>query len=134
MMNRREFLGTAAVSASGGVLAAQAASPWGAPVIDIHHHPRASPEEDFRHLDSVGIGRANILAGTRVGRVAALKKSRPNSFIHFGGADVAQPDGLDKLRKIVADGAHGFGEIKLHLPLDSKPMRNLYAFRFAGRA
>src|SRR5690606_13630296 len=107
---------------------AQQASPWGEPVIDIHHHPRATPADDLKHLDSVGIPRANLLAGSRsVDRAKALIQQHPKRFIYFGGADVAQPEAFAALRKIASDGAHGFGEIKLHQPLDSAPMRNLYA-------
>lgn len=127
MMNRRQFLGTATAAAVATALPAQQESPWGAPVIDIHHHPRRTPEENFRHLDAVGIGRANLLAGRRVETAKELMKLRPQRFIHFGGADVAEPGAMERLREMAADGARGFGEIKLHLALDSKPMRNLYA-------
>jgi predicted TIM-barrel fold metal-dependent hydrolase len=128
MMNRREFLGTAIAAASTVALQAQEAPPWGEPVIDIHHHTRRTPENDLEHLSAVGIPRANLLTGARaVDRAKALIQQHPKRFIHFVSADIAQPEGLDLLTKLVKDGAHGMGEIKLHLPLDGPEMRRLYA-------
>jgi len=128
MMNRREFVGTTAGVASALLLRAQEASPWGEPVIDIHHHTRRAPESDMEHLNGVGIPRANLLTGARaVDRAKVLMEQHPHRFIHFVSADIAQPEGLELLSKLVKDGARGMGEIKLHLPLDGPEMRRLYA-------
>jgi predicted TIM-barrel fold metal-dependent hydrolase len=128
MMNRREFVGTTVAAASTLVLRAQETSPWGEPVIDIHHHTRRTAESDLEHLNGAGISRANLLTGARaVDRARALMQQHPNRFIHFVSADIAQPEGLDLLTKLVKDGARGMGEIKLHLPLDGPEMRRLYA-------
>jgi len=128
MMNRREFVGTTAAAVSTLLLGAQETSPWGEPVIDIHHHTRRTPESDFEHLNGVGIPRANLLTNARaVGRAKAMIEEHPNRFTYFVSADIAQPEGLDLLTKLVKDGAGGLGEIKLHLPLDGPEMRRLYA-------
>lgn len=127
MIDRRRFLAGAAAAAVSR-LAAQSGGEWGTPVLDIHFHFRRTPEANLAHLDGAGISKAVMLTP-----VAAAEEARSvgeryrGRFVEFTSADVNRPESFGLLAKSVQDGARGFGEIKLHLPLDSPEMRRLYA-------
>lgn len=134
-MNRRTFLqstGTAALQSTSAAallpLSAQEKSPWGGPVLDIHLHPRRSPNTCFQHMEGSGVTHGVILA--RVSdedRVQAEIKSHPGKIIWFASTDPSQAGAVELLRKAVAKGgARGFGELKNHLAADSAAMRRVY--------
>ena len=54
MLNRREFLAIAAVSAAGSTLCAQnhSSSEWGGPILDIHSHMRQGLDANMVHMRS----------------------------------------------------------------------------------
>src|SRR5438105_1011497 len=66
-MDRRTVLAAlGAVAAAGSPLRGQEVSRqtphWGAPVIDMHFHMRATPELNIAHQQGAGITAANLLA------------------------------------------------------------------------
>jgi uncharacterized protein len=127
MLNRREFVGALAGAA---VLKAQDAAPnWGNPVIDIHHHWRRPVELNLAHMNGAGITRALLLTDvSQDAEAAAMPKDR---FARFTSANVAQASRLDSnieaLRKSVAAGSLGFGEMKSQVEVDGPEMRRVYA-------
>ena len=129
-IGRRAFLqsvaAVAAVSRAGGQTPAQVE--WGAPVLDIHLHPRASTEANVLHLDGSGVTKAVLLAGAnaeeRAQQAVAAHRAR---FVRFASVDVAQPDAIDRLRTAVKNGAIGFGEIKSQVAAAGPEMQRLYA-------
>ncbi len=125
-MNRRQFVVTLA---SATVVRGQGASEWGNPVVDFHHHWRRPTEANVAHMDGAGIQKAVLL--TDVGQdaeAAAMPKAR---FSRFTSANVARADRLDAnidaLRKSVAAGSLGFGEMKSQVEVDGPEMRRVYA-------
>ena len=73
-MQRRQFLLTPAAA-----LAAQTpAHRWPNPVIDVHFHPRPTPEANAAHLDGCGVQRAVLLTRiTQEGRRQGLRRQVP---------------------------------------------------------
>ena len=105
-MQRRTFLLTPAIAA------AQAPAPsWPNPVIDVHFHPRPTPEANAAHLDGCGVQRAVLLA--RIAQEAEAKAAiarYPRRFVRFTAMDATQLD-LEALKKsargLDAGGRHG---------------------------
>ena len=64
-IGRREFLQSVAIVAAASRASAQTppAGEWGAPVLDIHLHPRATVEANVLHLDGAGVTKAVLLTG-----------------------------------------------------------------------
>ena len=127
MLDRRLFLQTtlAATAALPGI--AQDAPNWGGNVIDIHLHFRPGVDTNWTHLQGCGVTHAVLL--TRAAdeeRAKEAKAAHPKHYVRFESADVGKPEGIATLRKAAAGGAIGFGEIKLHLAVDSAEMRRLY--------
>ena len=118
-MQRRTLLFTPALTL------AQAPT-WPNPVIDVHFHPRATPEANAAHLDGCGVQRAVLL--THITQEAAAKAAAakyPQRFVRFTAMDATKLD-LDALRKS-AEGAHGLGEFKSHVACDGPEMQRVYA-------
>jgi predicted TIM-barrel fold metal-dependent hydrolase len=138
-MNRREFLETVAAAAivpalpalpahAGQTQSQSAANNWGSPVFDLHHHLRPEPAANFKHLDGVGITKANLLTrGDVADRVKALDALASGRFTWFNSADVAKPDAEQVLTAAVKAGAQGFGEMKYHVAADGPEYRRIYA-------
>jgi len=128
MIHRRRFLAQTAAAATVSRLAAQSDAGWGAPVLDIHFHFRPRPEANLAHLDGAGVSRAVMLTPVAAAdRAKSVAEKYPGRFLHFTSADVTRPETIGLLTRSVQNGSRGFGEIKLHLALDSPEMRRLYA-------
>ncbi|MBI2687616.1 MAG: amidohydrolase family protein [Acidobacteria bacterium] len=122
-MNRREFLGAAAVAS----LAAQQGGEWGGPVVDIHLHPRRTAGDSFLHVEGCGATRAVLLTNLRDADKAKGEIAlRPDRFIWFAATDPSQPGNFEALQKALDDGARGIGEMKNHTTADAKDMRRVY--------
>lgn len=119
-MQRRSFL-------FASTLLAQAPPPqWPNPVIDVHFHPRPTPEANTAHLDGCGVERAVLL--TRLDREADAKAAvakYPKRFVRFTSMDATKLD-LAVLRQS-AQGALGLGEFKSHVACDGPEMQRVYA-------
>ncbi len=126
MITRRFFLQVAALQTAAGahLLRAQSDSEWGVSVIDIHHHWRPEPDANVRHLNGAGIARAVLLTpAAQDAQASAMPTAR---FLRFTSVRAAEPDALEQLRKAVAAGTHGFGELKSPVAVDSSEMRRIY--------
>jgi predicted TIM-barrel fold metal-dependent hydrolase len=132
-MKRREFLETVAAASVVPALPAmlRQGAPkddWGSPVFDLHCHIRQQPAATLRHLDGVGITKANLLTrGDVADRVKALEAAAPGRFIWFNSYDVTRPDAEQVLTQAVKAGAQGFGEMKYHVAADGPELRRIYA-------
>ena len=125
MFRRRHFLKTAIVAAA--VPAMAQSPPWGNPVLDIHLHPRQTPDLETAHLKGSGVARAVLLPNPDTEeRATALLARYPNRFARFTNADIRRPDAAGRIRAAVADGAIGVGEVKHAVPLDGPGMRRIY--------
>src|SRR5207249_11848748 len=121
LFNRRQFLWTTAA-------AAQSTSEWGGPVLDIHLHPRRQEDGELDHINGSGVTRAVLLTGSAMAdRAKAVVAKNPERFVWFVGADLTKPDALDVLRKNLAAGAVGLGELKSHVTCDGPEMRTVYS-------
>jgi len=135
-IGRRSFFRTMAVVVptfrSAGVWAANAQTPttseWGAPVLDIHLHPRATVESNLLHLDGSGVTKAVLLTGANAEeRAKQAISAHPDRFVRFAAIDVTQPNAVEYLRTAVQSGAKGFGEIKSQVAAAGPEMQRLYA-------
>ena len=127
MLNRRQFLGTAAAAVSAATLEAQAPA-WPSPVLDLHFHMRRDPESNAAHLDGCGVTRANLLTrSSALEQVRATQTKYPGRFVWFASADITRPEAEKLLTQAVKDGAGGFGEIKFHVAADGPELRRMYA-------
>ena len=100
-IGRREFLQSVAVVAAASRAGAQsaAASEWGAQVLDIHLHPRATADGNVVHMDGCGVTKAVLLAGVNAeDRAKEVVAAHPSRFARFASIDVTQPDAIDRLR------------------------------------
>ena len=148
-ISRRRFL-----AASGLALAAPsslaAATTVAEPMIDIHQHPgfkgrsdgkvlahqrRMGPTMSFIlpagtpiDLPSTHDGKKNGLAAGCSGVQAAyeLAQEHPKEIRFFANEVPDHPDAKKNLEKYLKLGAIGIGEQKFNLPIDSKPMLQLY--------
>src|SRR5262249_687138 len=130
MMNRREFLATAAVVTASSTLWAQSplSSEWGGPVLDIHSHLRQGPDANMVHMEGCGVTNAVLLTrGSVVEQVKAIQSKYPNRFVWSASADITKPDAAEVLTKAVKDGARGLGEIKFHVEADGRGLGKMYA-------
>jgi uncharacterized protein len=130
MMNRREFLATAAVTAAVTTLQAQSpsSSEWGGPVLDIHSHLRQEPDANMVHMQGCGVTHAVLLTrGDVVERVKGIQAKYPNRFVWSASTDITKPDAVEVLTKAVKDGAQGLGELKFHVAADGPELRRMYA-------
>jgi uncharacterized protein len=127
MINRREFIGAAAV-ASTASLTAQQGYEWGGPVLDIHLHLRPDGESNVAHINGSGVTKAVLLTrASDVERSRELAQKHPGRFVWFVSADVTKPESAAVLTKVVKDGALGLGEIKYQVPCDGPEMKRMYA-------
>lgn len=128
-VNRREFLGAVAAPALlPGLTTQPATSEWGGPVLDLHCHLRRDPASVLAHLDGAGLARANLLTrGDVATQVRQLQDSAPGRFTWFASEDITAPTAEARLRKAVAAGALGFGELKFHVAADGPELRRMYA-------
>jgi uncharacterized protein len=130
IMDRREFLGTAAAWAGSMSLAsAQEAAPsWGGPVIDTHLHLRNGVDANHLHMQGCGVSHAVLRARAgAVDQIAAIQAKYPKAFIWTASVDAAHPEAATLLTAAVKAGARGFGEIKSHVEADGPELRRLYA-------
>src|ERR1700676_4602562 len=99
MLDRRRFLGAAA----GAVLShanAQTSSEWGAPVLDIHLHPRTEEGGELNHINGSGVTKAVLLPRAAMAEHSqAVIAKNPGRFVWFVGTDMTKPDAIDVLRK-----------------------------------
>ena len=103
-------------------------SEWGAPVLDIHLHPRATVEANLLHLDGSGVTKAVLLTGANAEeRAKQTVAAHHGRFVRFASIDMTQPDAIDRLRMAVQNGAIGFGEIKSQVEAAGPEMQRLYA-------
>jgi predicted TIM-barrel fold metal-dependent hydrolase len=127
MLNRRQFLGTAAVIAIPRA-DAQPTYEWGGPVLDIHLHPRRQEGGELEHANGSGVTKAVLLTGSAMAdHSKAVVAKNPERFVWFVGADMTKPDALAVLRKNLAAGAIGLGEMKSHVACDGPEMRAVYS-------
>ena len=126
-MDRRALLASLGAVVAASPARAQQTPIWGAPVIDMHFHMRATPEANIAHQQGAGITAANLLARRDTASAVALQAEKPTMFpCWFGAADVTQPDAEQLLTQAVRDGAKGFGELKFPVAADSPEMRRVY--------
>jgi predicted TIM-barrel fold metal-dependent hydrolase len=125
MMNRRQLLGSA-VALAAFRLSAQSGNEWGGPVLDMHLHFRPN-DGNFEHIVGSGVTQANLLtpAASDADAQAAVAK-HPGRYVRFVSANITQPGGMGQLRRGVANGALGLGEIKFAVAVDSPEMRGVY--------
>jgi predicted TIM-barrel fold metal-dependent hydrolase len=129
-IGRREFLQSVAILAASSRVHAQtpAAGEWGVPVLDIHHHPRATAEANVLHLDGAGVAKAILLTGLNAeDRAKQTIAAHPARFVRFAAFDMTQPDAIERLRAAAQGGAIGFGEIKSQVAAAGPEMQRLYA-------
>jgi len=128
-MNRRQFLENALAAVAAPGLLAQAPSPWGGPVLDIHLHLRQNADSDFEHIEGCGVTRAVLLTPAAAGERARTEISKhPDRFLLFTSANVAQPEAIEALKKTAAIGSKGFGELKTAgVAADGPEMRRVYS-------
>jgi len=131
MINRREFLLTAA-AVSPATLLAQQNYEWGGPVLDIHLHLhlhlRPDGEANLAHINGSGVTKAVLLTrAPDAERSKALVEKYPGRFVWFVSADITRPEAPAQLTKAVKDGALGMGEIKYQVPCDGPDMKRMYA-------
>jgi hypothetical protein len=125
-MQRRQFLGMAAAAALSRV-DGQSAFEWGGPVLDIHLHPRSQEGGELDHINGSGVTKAVLLTrSTMAEHSKAVVAKNPGRFVWFVGADMTQPGAIDILRKRLADGPIGLGEMKSHVACDGPEMRAVY--------
>src|SRR5262245_11246999 len=130
MINRREFLATAAVVTASSMLRAQSPLPseWGGPTLDIHSHLRQGLAANMVHMEGCGVTNAVLLTrGSVVEQVKAIQAKYPNRFVWSASADITKPDAAEVLTKAVKEGAQGLGEIKFHVEADGPELRRMYA-------
>jgi uncharacterized protein len=125
--NRREFLGTAAAAVLSRAHA-QSPSEWGGPVLDIHLHPRREEGGELAHITGSGVAKAILLTRPALAEHAqAVVARNPGRFTWFVGTDMTQPDAIAVLRKHLAAGASGLGEMKSHVACDGPEMLAVYS-------
>ncbi|HEX4809391.1 MAG TPA: amidohydrolase family protein [Bryobacteraceae bacterium] len=126
-MHRRTFLKTSLAVVGAANVFSQPTLLWGGPVLDTHLHLRRDPDDCFTHIQGCGVTNAVLL--TRAPEENKAKEEmakRPGVFARSVGADPAQPDTDEVIRKAIQDGAVSVGELKYHLALDSPEMRRVY--------
>lgn len=131
MIDRRQLLGAVAAAVSARVASssalAQAASEWGGPILDIHLHPRRDEGGELNHINGSGVSRAVLLTRAEAAEHAKdVVAKNPGRFAWFTGADVTKPGAIEVLRKNLAAGALGLGELKSHAACDGPEMTAVY--------
>jgi predicted TIM-barrel fold metal-dependent hydrolase len=128
-IGRRAFLQSAIAVAAATRLRGQATvSEWGGPVLDVHLHLRQNADGNYHHIEGAGVSRAVLLSGAASGAHAKeLMAAYPGRFVWFGGADVTQPDAIDRLRAALDEGAIGLGEMKSRVEAAGPEMQRVYA-------
>ena len=89
-VDRRAVLGSMVAVAAARVIRAQppaeAANPWGSPVIDCHFHPRPTLEANLAHLNGSGCQAAYLLARlTAADDVKRFMAQEPNPLRRLFG-------------------------------------------------
>jgi len=127
MINRRQFLSTAAAAPAASLLAQQSYE-WDGPVLDIHLHLRANGESNLAHINGSGVTKAVLLTRAQgVEQARALVEKYPGRFVWFVSADVTKPESAALLTQAVKEGALGMGEIKYQVQCDGPEMKRMYA-------
>src|SRR2546425_2839726 len=127
MIDRRQFISSAAAASTASLLAQQR-DEWGGPVLDIHLHLRADGESNLAHINGSGVTKAVLLTRVQsVDRSKALAEKHPGRFVWFVSADVAKHESAALLTKAVKEGALGLGEIKNQVECDGPEMKRMYA-------
>src|SRR5579862_4037330 len=127
MFNRRQFLGTVATAALTRAQE-QSTSEWGAPVLDIHLHPRREEGGELNHVNGSGVTKAVLLTGAAMAEHSqAVVAKNPGRFVWFVGTDMTKPEAIAVLRKNLMAGAIGLGELKSHVACDGPEMRAVYS-------
>jgi predicted TIM-barrel fold metal-dependent hydrolase len=126
-MNRRKFLASALAMGVRGALS-ETSSPWGGSVLDIHLHLRQNADSDFDHIEGSGVSKAVLLTPAQsVERAKEEISRRPGRFLLFTSVNVSRPDAVEVLKKTVAAGTKGFGELKTaDVAVDGPEMRRIY--------
>jgi uncharacterized protein len=125
-MLRREFVG-GAIAAATALLGQAEELPWGAPVLDIHLHPRREGAEEIDHLQGSGVRRAVLLPGAGSNdRAMTVTAKYPDRFVRFTNADVQTADSARLIRTGLKGGAIGIGELKYPVQVDGPEMRRVY--------
>jgi predicted TIM-barrel fold metal-dependent hydrolase len=130
MLTRREFLETVTAAAALPLARLQttAASEWGSPVFDLHHHMRPAAAANLAHVDGAGITKANLLTrGAAADQVKAIDALAPGRFTWFSAFDITKPEAEAQLTQACTAGAQGFGELKFHVAADGPELRRMYA-------
>jgi len=121
-MYRREFLAAIAAAPLAG-----ADVSWGAPVLDIHLHPRREGAREIDHLEGCGVKMAVLLPGAgSEERAKTVMKEYPKRFVRFTNFDVRKPEAAEHLRGGLRGGAIGMGELKYPVQVDGPEMRRVY--------
>src|SRR5688572_927179 len=98
-IGRREFLQSVATIAAVSHVSGQTSDvgEWGAPVLDIHFHPRATVEGNVLHLDGAGVTKAVLLTGANAeDRATQTIAVHPSRFVRFASIDMTLPDAIDR--------------------------------------
>jgi predicted TIM-barrel fold metal-dependent hydrolase len=127
MLNRRDFLASAALAAAAQNLSAQPGQlEWGSPVLDIHLHLKPI-DGNFAHIEGSGTTRAVLLTPTDQDEIAKAAMAKyPGRYVRFVRADITKPGAIEAMRKCLKDGAIGLGEVKYHVAVDGPEMRGVY--------
>ncbi|MBG85735.1 MAG: amidohydrolase [Verrucomicrobiales bacterium] len=147
---RRQFVTTAAIGAASAATHLPAQDAGSLPLIDIHQHPGFKGRNDarvFAHQRAMGAKVSFILpagipadlpstdGGKRNGLAAGcapveaafeLVQKHPKALRFFANEPPDHPDAKKRLEKYLKLGAIGIGEQKFKLPIDSKPMLQMY--------
>lgn len=145
-MNRRHFLQSAGLLATGSVFA----EPDVEFIIDMHQHVNFSGRNNevlLAHQNAMGInksillpagspvemeathmGKSNGLAALIFGTAAAAKlaAAHPEKFVFFANEVPGMPETKANIEKWLKAGAKGIGEQKFNLACDSEPMQLVY--------
>jgi len=146
-LSRREFIGSSCLALAA---ASANAADDDLPAIDIHQHPGFKGRSDDRvlahqramgmkisfilpagtpvNLPSTHNGKTNGLAAgaSPVDAAVELVKRHPKELRFFANEVPDMPDAKKNFEKYLGMGAIGIGEQKFKLPIDSKPMLQMY--------
>jgi predicted TIM-barrel fold metal-dependent hydrolase len=149
-LNRRGFIASSGLALAAASANATAAAETELPLIDIHQHPGFKGRPDDKvlahqramgakisfilpagtpaNLPSTHDGQRNGLAAGCLPVEAALELARkhPRELRFFANEPPDLPDAKKRLEKYLRLGAIGIGEQKFKLPIDSKPMLQVY--------
>lgn len=133
LLNRREFVAAASVLAIPRLLFTEEPNP----LLDLHQHtfynkrPRdfvLNHQEQYHVTTTVllpGEGWMRTIAGGNK-ECADFQAEHAERYVRFTSSDPAESRTLDVLRGNLQRGALGIGEMKYHVAVDSREMRQVY--------